>query len=174
MAARVTMLVDQPAPFRTLTIGGSLTYLEKAYDDAKYNRVSAEPVIEAEAGDGRVTAHVQYVPAAGWTDAARQVLGEHVVKKLGEAVPDFPRTVREAHVEAPADLAAAGLSGGHAYHGELTLDQILFMRPVPGMSRYRTPIPGLLLAGSGTHPGGAILGASGLMAAQAALAGGGT
>ena len=119
-------------------------------------------------------AEVQYVPhapAGGWTDAARQALGETVTRRLDEAAPGFAATVTEARIEAPGDLAATlGLSGGHAYHGELTLDQILFMRPVAGMSRHATPVDGLFLAGSGTHPGGAVLGGAGLLAARAALA----
>lgn len=176
VAATVTLLTEQPAPFRTLTIGDSLDYLEHAYDDAKYGRLSTNPWLEAHATEGRVTVHVQYVPHAprdgGWSDRVRQELAEMVVKRLGEAVPELPALVREAKVEAPADLARDyGLTGGHAYHGELTLDQVLFMRPVPGWSRYRTPVAGLFLGGSGTHPGGAILGGAGLLAARAALAG---
>ncbi len=174
VTARVTLFVDRPAKFRTLTIGGSLTELERAYDDAKYGRVSAKPIITADAQDGRVVAEVQYVPHApvgGWTDAARQALGETVARCLDEAAPGFGATVKEARVEAPGDLTASlGLSGGHAYHGELTLDQILFMRPVAGMSRHATPVGGLFLCGSGTHPGGAVLGGAGLLAARAALA----
>jgi phytoene dehydrogenase-like protein len=173
VSARVTLIVDRPAPFRTLTVSGSLTYIERAYDDAKYGRVSARPVIEADALEDRVVAAVQYVPhapAGGWTDAARQALGETVARRLDEAAPGFAATVKEARVEAPGDLAASqGLSGGHAYHGELTLDQILFMRPVAGMSRYATPVRGLFLAGSGTHPGGAVLGGAGLLAARTAI-----
>lgn len=175
VAARVTLLVSQPAPFKTLTLAGSLAYLEHAYDDAKYGRLSTNPLLEAHATEGRVDVHVQYVPHAprheGWSDRVRQELAEMVVRRLGEAAPGLAETVTEAKLEAPPDLERDyGLTGGHAYQGELTLDQVLFMRPVPGWSRYLTPIGGLLLAGSGSHPGGAVLGGAGLLAARAALA----
>jgi phytoene dehydrogenase-like protein len=170
IAARVELTLDAPAPFTTLTVAPSLTYVERAFDDAKYGRVASEPWIEANADGTTVRAHVQFVPhqpQAGWDDAARRALGDTVIRKLAEAGARC--AVRGTRVMAPADLAAQGLTEGHAYHGEHTLDQILFMRPVPGWSRYATPIAGLFLAGPGTHPGGGVLGMSGLLAARAAL-----
>lgn len=147
VVARGTLTVDRPAAFAALCIAPSLDHLERAYDDAKYGRTSAQPYVEARGADGRVELHVQYVSGS---DPA---LAGKVAAALG---------VQESQVslETPA---------GHLYHGELTLDQILFMRPVPGWSRYRTPIGGLYLCGPGTHPGGGIAGAAGRNAARVIL-----
>jgi phytoene dehydrogenase-like protein len=126
-------------------IAPSLDYLEHAYDDAKYGRDSAAPYVEVQRSNGRLELHVQYV-----VPGAHQGLTERVAKALG-ARPD------QIALQ-PADESL--------YHGELTLDQILFMRPVPGWSRYRTPIAALYLCGWGTHPGGGIPGAAGRNAAR--------
>ena len=135
-------------PYATLCIAPSLDYLERAYDDAKYGRDSASPYVEVQRTDGRVEVHVQYVPPGTHGDLAQRVAG--ILKIQPNQVQLQP--------------AAESL-----YHGELTLDQILFMRPVPGWSRYRTPIEGLYLCGSGTHPGGGIPGAAGRNAAREIL-----
>jgi len=150
VVARGTWTLDRPADFSTFCVAPSLEYLERASDDAKYGRDSAQPYVEAQAADGRVDLHVQYTPAADRT------LTERVATALGAQAGEVRR---EAH--------AGG--GGHLYHGELTLDQILFMRPVPGWSRYRTPVEGLYLCGAGTHPGGGIAGAAGRNAARVIL-----
>jgi phytoene dehydrogenase-like protein len=147
VVVRGTLTLDRPADFRALCIAPSLDYLERAHDDAKYGRTSARPYVEARAENGRVELHVQYVPAA---DPA---LAGAVAAALG----------------APAGGVSLETPGSHLYHGELTLDQILFMRPVPGWSRYRTPIDGLYLCGPGTHPGGGIAGAAGRNAARVIL-----
>jgi phytoene dehydrogenase-like protein len=128
-----------------LCIAPSLDYLERAYDDSKYRRDSAAPYVEVQRTHGRLELHVQYV-----VSGTPEGLTERVAKAL-HARPD-----QIALQPAPESL----------YHGELTLDQILFMRPVPGWSRYRTPIAGLYLCGSGTHPGGGIPGAAGRNAAR--------
>ncbi len=172
VAARVALTVDRDPGFTTLTLAPSLTYLERAYDDAKYGRVSAQPWVEARAEAGRIVAHVQYVPhapAGGWDEAQRAALAQAVTAQLETAVPGLRGAVTGREVLAPADLAAQGLTEGHAYHGELTLDQVLFVRPVAGWSRYRTPVPGLWLCGAGTHPGGAVTGGAGRLAARAIL-----
>jgi phytoene dehydrogenase-like protein len=135
-------------PYSTFCVAPSLDYLERAYDDAKYRRDSASPYVEVQRTDGRLEVHVQYV-AAG----AHRELAERVAEVL---------KVQPSQLQ----LQAAPES---LYHGELTLDQILFMRPVPGWSRYRTPIEGLYLCGSGTHPGGGIPGAAGRNAAHEIL-----
>ena len=134
-----------PPAYWNLCIAPSLDYLERAYDDAKYGRDSAAPYVEVQRTHGRVELHVQYV-----VPGAHQGLTERVARVLS-ARPD------QIALQ-PADESL--------YHGELTLDQILFMRPVPGWSRYRTPIEGLYLCGSGTHPGGGIPGAAGRNAAR--------
>ncbi|MGH7672378.1 MAG: phytoene desaturase family protein [Gemmatimonadales bacterium] len=147
VVAQGTLKLDRPADFTALCVAPSLEYLERAYDDAKYGRVSARPYVEARAADGQVELHVQYAPT---TDSA---LAGRVAAALG--VDQSQVSLRTPE--------------GHLYHGELTLDQILFMRPVPGWSRYRTPIRGLYLCGAGTHPGGGIAGAAGRNAARVIL-----
>jgi len=148
VVARGTLTQEQPPAYSTLCIAPSLDYLERAYDDAKYGKDSAAPYVEVQRTDGRVEVHVQFVPP-----------GNH--DGLAERVAQILK-VRPDQVK----LQAAEES---LYHGELTLDQILFMRPVPGWSRYRTPIEGLYLCGSGTHPGGGIPGAAGRNAAREIL-----
>jgi phytoene dehydrogenase-like protein len=148
IVARGTVASGSTPPYATLCIAPSLDYLERAYDDAKYGRDSAAPYVEVQRTDGRVEVHVQYVPPGTHGD-----LAQRVARVLN---------VEANHVQ--LQPAAESL-----YHGELTLDQILFMRPVPGWSRYRTPIEGLFLCGSGTHPGGGIPGAAGRNAAREIL-----
>jgi len=147
IVARGSVKLERPADFTALCLAPSLDHLERAHDDAKYGRTSARPYVEAVATDGRLDLHVQYAVSVDGT------LVEKVAAALG--VP-----AGQVHLEP---------SGGHLYHGELTLDQILFMRPVPGWSRYRTPIEGLYLCGPGTHPGGGIAGAAGRNAARVIL-----
>jgi len=147
IVARGTVTLERAADFNTLCLAPSLEQLERAYDDAKYGRNSAHPYVEAHATDGRVDLHVQYAVA---TDRA-------LVEKVSAAL------------DVQADQVSLKAPSGHLYHGELTLDQILFMRPVPGWSRYRTPIEGLYLCGPGTHPGGGIAGAAGRNAARVIL-----
>jgi phytoene dehydrogenase-like protein len=107
-----------------------------------------------------------------WDASRRDVLGTAATTAIASALPGFADRVTDRTVLAPPDLEQRfGLTEGSAYQGELTLDQILFMRPVPGWSRYRTPIDGLYLCGSGTHPGGGVVGASGLLAAREILRG---
>ncbi|HEV2671367.1 MAG TPA: hypothetical protein VGU74_09755, partial [Gemmatimonadales bacterium] len=162
VVAHARLTTDYAGRLRYRCVAPSLEYLERAYDDAKYGRDSQHPYVETD-GAGRV--HIQYVP---FTDQRRDVqslrtLGSRVADALG--VPAGALTI-----ETPDDLEREyNLTEGHLYHGELTLDQILFMRPVPGWSRYRTPIAGLYLCGSGTHPGGGIPGAAGRNAAREML-----
>jgi phytoene dehydrogenase-like protein len=147
IVARGTLTLERPADFTALCLAPSLDHLERAHDDAKYGRTSEHPYVEAVAADGRLDLHVQYAVS---TDRA---LVEKVAAALG----------------VPAGQVSLEALSSHLYHGELTLDQILFMRPVPGWSRYRTPIEGLYLCGPGTHPGGGIAGAAGRNAARVIL-----
>jgi phytoene dehydrogenase-like protein len=149
VVARGTLTLDRAPSYANLCIAPSLDYLERAYDDAKYGKDSAAPYVEVQRFDGnRLELHVQYVPPG-----THEGLQQRVAQVL-KAQPD------QVHLQAAEESL---------YHGELTLDQILFMRPVPGWSRYRTPIEGLYLCGSGTHPGGGIPGAAGRNAARAIL-----
>jgi phytoene dehydrogenase-like protein len=176
VVARVTLGCTDHPGFEALTVAPSVDYVERAYDDAKYGRVSAQPAIEARRQDGVIVAHVQYAPhvlADGvWDDAKRRALGALTARTLSDHVPGLEGTVEVREVLAPPDLEARyGVTEGNLYHGEMTLDQILFMRPVPECSRYRTPIEGLYLCGAGTHPGGGILGGPGRNAARVILRG---
>src|SRR5256712_171186 len=112
-----------------------------------------------------MSALVQYAPYAlrrGTWETDREKLGERVTAILEEHMPGLERLILHRQVLTPVDLEARfGLTEGHIYHGEMTLDQLLVLRPVPGWSRYRTPVEGLYLCGSGSHPGGGITGAPG-------------
>jgi len=174
IAAQVALTLDGPPGMPALVIAPSLRYLERAYDDAKYGRVSEQPYLETQPDGNTLVAHVQYVPHApadgAWDASRRDQLGELVISLLEPHLPGLRQRLRHTSVTAPHDLSAqTGLTEGHAYHGEHTLDQILFMRPVAGWSRYRTPVRGLYLCGSGTHPGGGILGGPGRLAAREVL-----
>ena len=104
----------------------------------------------------------------GWSQAARDTVGDRVARQLEEHAPGFATLVRKRLVLVPPDLEAQyGLPEGNAYDGELALDQLLFMRPVPDCSAYATPVHGLFLCSSGSHPGGMIAGAAGANAARA-------
>ena len=177
--------VDEEALGGAITIAPSLDYLEHAYDDAKYGAVSTRPYLEARiptlldpslapAGKHLVTLQLQYAPyrlrPGGWDDRARSQVADLALDTLAAYAPNVRGSVVGRHVMTPKDLEDRyGLTEGNAYHGELTLDQILFMRPVAGWSRYRTPIEGLFLCGAGTHPGGGLAGAAGRNAAREML-----
>jgi phytoene dehydrogenase-like protein len=117
---------------------------------------------------------MQYAPyrlrEGDWEDARCEALGDTVVDTLAGYAPNLKSSILHRQVLTPLDLENHfGLTEGHLYHGELTLDQILFMRPVPGWAQYRAPIDGLYLCGEGTHPGGGIAGMSGRNAAREIL-----
>jgi phytoene dehydrogenase-like protein len=176
VVARMTLTLEREPGFATLVLAPSLDHLERAYDDAKYGRVSTRPYLEVRRaepladGRHRVHVHVQYAPyrlADGeWDDARRARLGDAVVEMLS---PHLPAVV-ERTVVSPRDLEEAhGWPGGQAHHAELALDQVLWMRPVPALARYATPIEGLYLCGPAMHPGGGIAGAAGANAARVIL-----
>ena len=167
-----------------ITIAPSLDYLERAYDDAKYGAVSRYPYLEARiptlldpglapAGKHIMSVQVQYAPyhlKASWDAPTRDRVADLVVTTLGEYAPKLKASVLHRRVVTPKDLETRfGLTEGHPYHGEMALDQILFMRPVAGWARYKMPVAGLFLCGSGTHPGGGLAGAPGRNAARALL-----
>jgi phytoene dehydrogenase-like protein len=124
-----------------------------------------------------LVAHAQWVPyqsrEGAWSAARGAALGDTVTGLLEEAAPGFAARVRGSVVRAPADLEARyGLTEGAVSHGELTLDQILFMRPIPGFGRHRMPVTGLYLGGPGAHPGPGVAGGPAWLAAKALLADG--
>jgi phytoene dehydrogenase-like protein len=177
VAAAMTLTLDASADFSNLVIVASVDALERAYDDYKYGRVSLEPYIEARhvppsAGErGRLAVHVQYVPYAlresAWDREHVQALATRVVQRLDEAAPGLGAAVAEWNLQTPVDLENMyGWPEGQPYHAEIALDQWLWMRPVPALARYRTPIEGLYLCGPAMHPGGGMPGAAGANAAS--------
>ncbi|MCZ7566860.1 MAG: hypothetical protein M5U08_26105 [Burkholderiales bacterium] len=174
VVARVDLLLDRDPGFATLTLAPSLDALERAYDDAKYGRVSQRPALEAyvdgqaanAAGRHRIEVHVQYAPYAlaegDWDAARRAALVDGVVQALAAYLPGGAAAVLERTVRTPRDLESdLGWPEGQMHHAELALDQALWMRPVAALAHYRTPIRGLHLCGPALHPGGGVPGASG-------------
>jgi phytoene dehydrogenase-like protein len=166
------------------TLVPSLAFTERCYDIAKFGDIPEELwvdcVISSNADDslappGRhiLTCFVQYVPyrlREGAWDEKRELLGDRVVKKIAEYAPNVPGAILARQVLTPLDLERVyGLTEGNIFHGDLRLEQLFFMRPVPGWSQYRTPIAGLYLCGAGAHPGGGVTGAPGHNAARQGL-----
>jgi phytoene dehydrogenase-like protein len=167
----------------TLVIAPDIAGLERAYDDAKYGLMPAEPALTATmpstldsslAPPGRhvlaVTVHhVPYARASGWGAPEREALGDQVEAAMSRIAWDFRERILQRSVLTPVDMETRyGVTEGSLTHGELALDQILFMRPVPSCARYATPVRGLWLCGIGSHPASAS-GACGMMAARALL-----
>jgi phytoene dehydrogenase-like protein len=159
----------------------SIEYVERAWDDAKYGRPSERPMLDcvipttkddslAPEGMHILTAFVQYAPydlAAGTWHDEREALGDRVIDTIAEYAPNIKDAVVHREVVSPVDLERRfGLLGGNIFHGEMSLDQLYSLRPVPEVPAYRTPIRGLYLCGSGTHPGGGVMGAPGHNAAR--------
>jgi phytoene dehydrogenase-like protein len=166
------------------SISPSIEYLERAYDDAKYGEISRQPYMDiiipsmldpgmAPPGKHVMSIFVQYAPYhlnGGWTDARREQLGDAVVNTLAEYAPNIRSAILHRQVITPADIERiVGLSEGNIFQGELSLQQMFFLRPAPAWARYQTPIKNLWQCGSGTHPGGGVMGAPGRNAAQAIL-----
>jgi len=157
-------------PVGTLAVAPSIRYLERAYDAAKYGEISAQPYLEVTTSGSIVSIHFQFAPYAlrhvDW-EAARAVVAQRAIDTLDAHYPGFKAAVQRTQVVTPRDLESNyGLSEGDLNHGQLILDQIFFMRPLPGWSKHATPIDGLYLCGSGVHGGGGISGASGRNAAR--------
>ena len=155
-----------------LAISPSIEYLERAWDDAKYGRASERPYLEAVfpsvfepevAPEGKHVAlcFTQFGPfelADGSWDTERQAYGKRIIGLLDEHCPGFAKSVEEMEVLAPPDIEERfGLLGGNIFQGEMAPDQMFSMRPIPGYADHRTPVAGLYLCGSGTHPGGGVM-----------------
>lgn len=171
-------------PDGRMIIAPHMDAIEFAYDDAKYGRCSADPVMEitvpslhddslAPAGKHVLSAHVMYVPfrlKGGWTDTARGVFRERAIDTLAAYAPGIRDQILHSELLTPADLAHSfNVTGGHWHHTELAIDQMLMMRPTYEAAQYRTPIAGLYLCGAGCHPGGDITGMAGHNAAREIL-----
>jgi phytoene dehydrogenase-like protein len=168
-----------------ISISPSVEYMERAYDDAKYGHFSRRPYIDmvipsltdpsvAPPGKHVMSCFVQYAPyklAPGldW-DSEKEKFGNTVIDTLAEYAPNIKDIILHRQVVTPLDLEREwGLSEGNIFQGELSLEQLFFLRPVPGYSRFRTPVKNLYLCGSATHPGGGIMGAPGRLAAMEIL-----
>jgi phytoene dehydrogenase-like protein len=167
-----------------VSISPSVDYMEQAYDDAKYGRFSRRPYIDivipsltdpsvAPPGKHVMSCFVQYAPyelADGTWDQQRDAFGDAVIDAIAEYAPNIRDIILHRQVLTPLDLEREfGLTEGNIFQGELTLEQLFFLRPVAGWARYRTPVDRLYLCGSATHPGGGIMGAPGRNAAQRIL-----
>jgi phytoene dehydrogenase-like protein len=167
-----------------MSISPSVDYLERAYDQAKYGEFSSRPYMDivipsmidpamAPPGKHVMSIFAQYAPhdvKGGWTDERREAFGDAVIDTLAEHAPNIRRAILHRQVVTPADIERiVGISEGNIFHGELSLQQLFFLRPVPQWARYATPIHGLYQCGSGTHPGGGVMGAPGRMAAKKIL-----
>jgi phytoene dehydrogenase-like protein len=191
MTAKVNLALDGLPAFKDVDseqqiqghifISPSLDYLERAWDDAKYGRISKKPFLDvvipslldgslAPTGKHVMSITVLYAPYhlrdSNW-EMERDGLGDQVIKKLAQYAPDLPGLVRGCQVITPLDWEREyGLTEGSIYHGQMGLDQLLFMRPFPGYAEYQTAIKNLFLCGAGTHPGGGLTGAPGYNAAK--------
>src|SRR6202167_1790447 len=164
-----------------ISISPSVEYMERAYDDAKYGNFSRHPYIDmvipsltdpsvAPPGKHVLSCFVQYAPyklrpGLTWDDQ-KEAFGDTVVNTIAEYAPNIKDIIIHKQVITPLDLEREwGLSEGNIFQGELSLEQLFFLRPAPGWAQYRTPIKNLYMCGSATHPGGGIMGAPGRLAA---------
>src|SRR5438445_3516448 len=167
-----------------ISISPSVEYMERAYDDAKYGRYSRRPYIDvvipsltdpsvAPPGNHVLSCFVQYAPyklKEGTWDEKKEEFGDNVINTLAEHAPNIKKIIVGRQVVTPLDLEREwGLTEGNIFQGELSLEQLFFLRPVPGWAQYRTPIKNLYMCGSATHPGGGIMGAPGRLAARQIL-----
>ncbi|HEY3929252.1 MAG TPA: NAD(P)/FAD-dependent oxidoreductase [Candidatus Koribacter sp.] len=167
-----------------ISISPSIDYMERAYDDAKYGEYSKHPYMDivipsltdpsvAPPGKHVMSCFVQYAPyhlASGNWDEKKEAFGDTVIDTLSQYAPNIKNIIVGRQVVTPLDLEREwGLTEGNIFQGELSLEQLFFLRPVPGWARYRTPIKNLYMCGSATHPGGGIMGAPGRIAAMEIL-----
>ena len=167
-------------------VSPSIEYLERAWDDAKFGRMSEHPYIEvvfptaheptglAPEGKHLMLGFSQYGPyelaEGSWDEGGREEYARRALKALGEYAPDLEGAIEHLEVLAPKDIEDRfGLLGGNIMQGELTPDQLFSFRPIPGYGDYRTPVAGMYLCGSGTHPGGGVMGVPGRNAASVIL-----
>lgn len=172
---KVHLLTDgnHGLPKGTLVIAPTVRYAERAYDAAKYGEVSKAPYLEITTAGRVVSLHVQFAPYTlrqGDWEQLRPVLERSAIDTAAAAFPQLKASIRETKSLTPLDLEKTyGLTEGDLNHGQLILDQMFFMRPIPGWSNHKTPIDGLYLCGNGIHGGAGISGASGRNAARAIL-----
>jgi len=165
--AKVHLLTDgnHGIPNGTVILAPSIKYLERAYDAAKYSEISEKPYLEVTTSGNTVSIHFQFAPYQ-LKNSSWQVAGSKVEKlaidTLVEYFPNLKASIKNTKTITPKDLEETyGLTEGDINHGQLMLDQFLFMRPIPGWSNHKTPIDNLYLCGSGVHGGGGVSGVSG-------------
>ena len=193
-SAKINLALAEPPRFRclpsegigpqhhgTIHIGETLDYLERAHADARAGRPSADPVLEVTlptsvdttiAPEGRhiLSIFVQYAPyalagGAHWDDV-KDAFADRCIELLARYAPNVPGAIEHRQVLSPLDLERTfGLTGGNIMQGAMNLNQLFFMRPVPGWADHRTPVRGLYLCGAASHPGGGVMGACGRNAA---------
>lgn len=173
--AKLHLLTDgrHGIPSGTVAIAPRVDYLERAYDAAKYGSISTDPYMELTSSGNVISVHIQYTPYAlgdGTWAYYHEPLIKTTLQLIAGYFPALPGSVLDSRLLTPLDLELVyGLTEGDLNHGQLMLDQFLFMRPIPGWSNHRTPIDGLLLCGSGVHAGGGVSGAAGRNAARVLL-----
>jgi phytoene dehydrogenase-like protein len=176
---------DSPSIRGDLHFTDSVERMDRAYDDWKAGRWSADPFLDVmipttldptmtSPGKHFMSCFVQYCPpkveGSDWTDADRDAFGETVISQIADYSPGFRDRIVHMEVRTPRELEVeVGLTEGNIFQGELTFDQLLFNRPVPGYAQYRSPVNGLYMCGSSTHPGGGVMGAPGRNAAAEIL-----
>ena len=163
----------------------SMERMERAYDDWKAGTWSKDPYVDmliptlvdptmAPPGKHFMSCFIQYCPpqinGRRWTDAEREAFGKTVIDQISNYSPDFKSLIEHVEIRTPQDIEEQiGITEGNIFHGELTMDQLLFNRPVPGYAQYRSPVGGLYMCGSSTHPGGGVMAAPGANAAREIL-----
>jgi phytoene dehydrogenase-like protein len=192
-SAKVHLALDAPIATRgrneiyeRLRISESLDELERAFDSIKYRQLSSRPALDirqpsvadaslAPKGKHVASIWVHFAPhdvEGGWTDARRGAVLDSVLARIEKYDADIRKKVLASEVLDPGTLEKEfNLPGGNVHHGEMVLDQLLFMRPTLRLAHYVTPLEGLFLCGSGSHPGGGVTLAPGALGAQAALSG---
>ena len=175
LLAKVHLLTDgkHGIPDGTVVLAPSIKYLERAYDAAKYGEISEKPYLEVTTSGNVVSIHFQFAPyhlkTGDWRLDGKKV-EKLAIDTLSEHFPNLQSLISSSHAITPLDLETTyGLTEGDYNHGQLMLDQFLFMRPIPGWSNHKTPIDNLYLCGSGVHGGGGVSGASGRNAARIVL-----
>ena len=196
-SGKLNIALDGLPTFPALPEGSSLMHsdmhfidtmerMERAYDDWKAGTWSKDPYIDmliptlndptmAPPGKHFMSCFVQYCPPQSdgrpWTSEEKDAFGQTVIDQIANYSPDFKDLILHVEVRTPQDIEnEIGITEGNIFHGELTMDQLLFNRPVPGYAQYRSPVDGLYMCGSSTHPGGGVMAAPGANAAREILA----
>jgi len=165
--AKVHLLTDgnHGIPEGTVVLAPSIKYLERAYDAAKYGESSEKPYLEVTTSANVVSIHFQFAPYSlkhGSWNMENGTVEKLAIETLGEYFPNLKSSIKKTKTITPKELEEVyGLTEGDLNHGQLMLDQFLFMRPIPGWSNHKTPIDNLYLCGSGVHGGGGVSGAAG-------------